>query len=112
MSFEFEGGDPRVEEAFGGLSHVLDGLDDDMRDMTAEMLHQFCWCCVKIRDLEHAVEEEGLIVVTDRGARENPAVGTMHKLTNQKAALYSKVVREVGARQPEAVDELRAFAAR
>ena len=112
MSFEFDGGDPRVEEAFDGLSHVLEGLDAEIRGMTAEMLHQFCWCCVMIRDLEHAVQEEGLIVLTDKGKRENPAIGTMHKLTNQKAALYSKVVREVGSRQPEAVDELRAFAAR
>lgn len=104
--------DERVEEMFAGLEPALAELDPVKRAMIGDMMRQFCWYSVKIRDLEHAVEEEGMLLDTEKGVRSNPAIDMIHKLTTSKANLYAKVLKEVGSAPADTASKLSKFASR
>lgn len=110
MNFDVD--DERVEQMYGELVPAIGDLGVVEFAMTAEMLHQFCWYCVKLRDLEHAVEVEGIMEDTPKGPKANPVLAVMHQFAQRKGDLYSKMVKSVGKVSSDAASKLAKFASR
>ena len=110
MNFDVD--DERVEQMYGELVPAIGDLGAVEFAMTAEMLHQFCWYCVKLRDLEHTVEVEGIMEDTPKGPKANPVLAVMHQFAQRKGDLYSKMVKSVGKVSSDAASKLAKFGSR
>lgn len=108
----FDDGDDRVEQMYKELAPAIDELGAVEAAMTAEMLHQFCWYCVKLRDLEHEVEVGGVMVETPKGDKPNPALPVVHQFAQRKGDLYAKLMKAVGRVSADAASKLAQFASR
>lgn len=110
MNFDVD--DDRVQQMYAEIVPAIGELGAVEFAMTSEMLHQFCWYCVKLRDLEHTVEVEGILEETPKGPKANPALAVMHQFAQRKGDLYAKVLKSVGKVSSDAASRLASFASR
>lgn len=99
----------RVDKMMAGIVPSLDGMDEMHRELAVDMLKTFCWFSVHLSDLQKQVDKEGPIVETQKGPRENPAIGTIHKLSQRKSDYYTKLMRSLPEEGKDAVDAMTEF---
>lgn len=91
----------RIDEMVETVSGCLGDMDDADRSLTLDMLRTYCWFAVQLADLTERVNDEGTIVEVEKGGAknrhkekvENPAIGTIHKLSARKSEYFTKLMR-------------------
>ena len=99
----------RVSKMMAGITPSLEGMDEAHRELAEDMLKTFCWFSVHLDDLQKKVDKEGPVVETQKGPRENPAIGTIHKLSQRTSDYYTKLMRSLPDEGKEAVDAMTEF---
>lgn len=88
----------KYKAVFGGS---LDAFTD-------EVLKGFCETCAQIDVLNEKIAREGLVIETDKGPKENPAINTKHKLETDKAraaTLLRRVLNDAGGSDDDPMGE-------
>lgn len=83
---------------FGG------GLDA----FTDEILKGFCMTCAQIEALNEEIAVDGLVIMTEKGLKENPKLNIVHKRETDKAraATYlRRVLVDNGSDEPSMADD-------
>lgn len=65
----------------------------EIDEATRSILYSFALTCCQVDDLNRRISKDGMLMETDRGLRENPAVATLHKLNADKARYYTPLKR-------------------
>lgn len=81
-----------------------DGLDA----FTNEILTGFCMTCAQIEVLNEEIADEGLVIETEKGPKENPKLNIVHKRETDKAraATYlRRVLVDNGSDEPGIADD-------
>lgn len=76
----------------------------EIDEPTRNMLYSYALTCCQIDDVNKTLFKEGLLIETERGARENPAVVTLHKLNADKARYYAPLKKVLDKKKAEAAD--------
>lgn len=96
----------KVDELFERLSKEYIDLDDTSK----EVLSAYCKTVVLYNEAVDDLAREGIIVETEKGPKENPLLGAVHKLSNEVKGLYVPLKRILFKQQDRAVeDELDDF---
>jgi hypothetical protein len=106
-----------VDKLMEIVAPALEGMSESDAALTRDMLREFCWLSARCRDLEDKIDEEGLLVETEKGGvnnrhivlAENPAVGTLHKMTARKSDYYKTLMRRLPDANADKLDDLGAF---
>lgn len=104
--------DTRVDEIMEEMEQYLDELDEPKRTLTEDMLQMYWWFAVQLDDLKTKVEEEGAVIETEKGPKENVAINVIHKMSTKKSEYYTKVMRVLGSGAKDKMDELEDFLTR
>lgn len=99
------------------IEECLAGMDDSKRELTRPILTHYAWIVCQISKLQRRIDEEGILVEVEKGGKgnrytviaENPAVGTLHKLTSEEGNHYAKLMRFLSKAEAEQVDALQEF---
>lgn len=81
-----------------------DGLDA----FTDEILRGFCMTCAQIEVLNEEIADEGLVMETEKGRKENPKLNIVHKRETDKAraATYlRRILVNTGSDEPSMADD-------
>lgn len=96
----------KVDELFDRLSREYTDLDDTSK----EVLVAYCKTLVLYNEAVDDLAAEGVIVDTEKGPRENPLLGAVHKLSNEVKGLYVPLKRILFKQDDRAAeDELDDF---
>lgn len=74
----------------------------EIDEPTRSVLHSYALTCCQIDEVNRRLTKEGLLIETERGTRENPAVSTLHKLNADKARYYTPLKRVLDRHRSEA----------
>lgn len=99
------------------VEELLAGMDDSKRELTRPILMHYAWIVSQIGKLQRRIDEEGILIEIEKGGKgnryvvvaENPAVGTLHKLTSEEGNHYAKLMRFLTKAEAEQVDALQEF---
>lgn len=94
-----------AEEKYASYKPVFgEGLDA----FTDEILRGFCMTCAQIDVMNAEIDDEGLVVLTEKGWKENPKLNIVHKRETDKAraATYlRRVLVDNGSDEPSMADD-------
>lgn len=76
----------------------------EIDEPTRSVLYSYALTCCQIDDVNKTLFKEGMLIKTERGAKENPAVMTLHKLNADKARYYAPLKRVLDKKRAEAAD--------
>lgn len=93
--------DKRVDARFKRLS----ALFKDMDELTADNLLSYCVVCEQLDDANDLVQREGYFVMLGNHQKENPAIGTAHKLNSDKMRYATWLKRVLNKQDEETADE-------
>lgn len=108
--------DERARKMYDGISKCLDNLEGAEKELTANMLYSYCWFAAQMDELTDKIDREGAIIEVEKGGAnnkhivnaENPAIGTLHKISARKAEYYTKLLRVIPDEMSE-VDDFEEF---
>lgn len=100
--------DARVQARYDAM---FAKFNQDLDDMTKDMLITYCIICVQIDDINEVIQREGYFIEDIKGkVVENPAVNTVHKLNADKARYFAPLKRHLSKQEDQTVeDELDSF---
>lgn len=76
-------------------------LFNDMDELTADNLRSYCVVCEQLDDVNQQIQNTGYFVSLGDHKKENPAIGTAHKLNSDKLR-YATWLKRVLNKQEEA----------
>lgn len=94
-----------ADEKYGKYAPVF---GDSLDAFTNEILSGFCMTCAQIEVLNEEIAEEGLVIATEKGPKENPKLNIVHKRETDKAraATYlRRVLVDNGSDEPSIADD-------
>lgn len=99
----------RVEEMMHTVSSYLDGLGAAERVTAQSLLEDFCWLAVQIADVKAQIDEEGPLVATHVGLKENPLIGVLTKYMTRKESVCVKIIKVLKESGKEPSDAMSEF---
>lgn len=99
--------DERVQERYDNLIKQFKEVDD----LIADGVHSYCVVCEQLSDISETIRQQGYTISNNGNRKENPLVGTEHKLHADKIRFATWLKRMQDKQVEEAADdeEIAAF---
>lgn len=99
----------KVDDVFQKYRTKVVGVDPASQAILENMLLDYAWLEVTVEELKAKLDEEGLILDTEKGSKENPAFALLIKATGRKQEFFAKIFTETRKTQGEQEDSLMDF---
>ncbi len=93
-----------IEENAQALYEKMKPEFGDIDQPTDSMLKSYTLICAQVDNLNARLAREGFTVSDGKTKRENPIVGTLHKLNADKARYYTPLKRVLNKQKEESSD--------
>lgn len=99
----------RINKMCDDMCAGYGSMPEEMQMLFRDMAMTYCWFAVTCDDLQKKIDREGVLIETEKGPKENPAVGVLHKMSARKHEYFSKIQTAQRRVTDDEVDDIQAF---